>query len=310
MLSSTPAIIRAVEEPDGAIAKAERAAASPATYETYKPANNGYTNRPDPAGFVARNRIMYDFLQELTLALHDAGVPLIAGTDAGVVGLPGVQLHRELAELVTAGLSPWEALRTATATAGRFGREHLGAGEPFGIIAPGARADLLLLEANPLEDIQNLGNIAGVMARGNWLPGERLERTADSLAARFARQHRIVDQFDSLAASGHLSEAVDLAHRQQAAYGPDPLFHESVVRRHAVQAFEADPEGAVSMLRLNAELYPDFHAVHTTLALGYLEVGDTISARESLERALELAPCDGLATQVLEDLEASETASE
>lgn len=100
--------------------------------------------------------------QILVKRLGREGVPLLAGTDAACQGgLPGHALHDELAEMVNAGLSPQQALRTATSEPARY----LGRGDEGGI-APGMRANLLLLEANPLEDIQNTRKIAAVILQG------------------------------------------------------------------------------------------------------------------------------------------------
>ena len=91
---------------------------------------------------------------------------MLLGTDAmnsGVV--PGFSAHDELAELVQAGLTPYEALEVATANAGAYLEGRNGPGT----ITPGAPADLLLLDADPLADIANSRRIAGVMSRGKWL---------------------------------------------------------------------------------------------------------------------------------------------
>lgn len=100
--------------------------------------------------------------------LHEEGAPLLAGSDAGIdVTAPGVSLHEELGYMEDAGLSPYEALRTATVEVAAV----LGQPGVFGIVAPGARADLLLLDGNPLEGVANAGAPAGVMLRGLWIPG-------------------------------------------------------------------------------------------------------------------------------------------
>ncbi len=83
--------------------------------------------------------------------------------NTGVV--PGFSTHDEMADLVAAGLTPYEALRSATAN----GAEFLGEGAHRGIVAPGQEADLVLLDANPLVDINSSRRIAGVMVRGRWL---------------------------------------------------------------------------------------------------------------------------------------------
>lgn len=91
--------------------------------------------------------------------------------------VPGLALHRELELLVAAGLSPAEALRSATSAAARF----LGEEGEFGVVEEGARADLLLLEENPLADISATSSIRAIVARGRWIPPERLVATRDSV---------------------------------------------------------------------------------------------------------------------------------
>jgi imidazolonepropionase-like amidohydrolase len=117
------------------------------------------------AGPMAR---VGDFNQALLGALHRAGVEIVAGTDAhGIPGVePGTSMYRELELLVKSGLTPYDALRAATVAPARF----LGKEPEFGTIAVGKRADLLLLEANPLERVDALRSPVGVMVRGRWLP--------------------------------------------------------------------------------------------------------------------------------------------
>jgi imidazolonepropionase-like amidohydrolase len=95
--------------------------------------------------------------------LHDAGVLLLAATDVGVpLQIPGISLHVELERLVEAGLSPLEALRTATLNPARV----LDMADSLGSIEPGKLADLVLLDADPLQDIRNTQKIHAVIADG------------------------------------------------------------------------------------------------------------------------------------------------
>ena len=95
--------------------------------------------------------------------MHRAGVPIGAGTDAPIaLAIPGYSLHNELEILVAAGLTPREALAAATVQPAKF----LGLDGEMGSIAPGMRADLVLLNANPLADIRNTREIDRVIARG------------------------------------------------------------------------------------------------------------------------------------------------
>jgi hypothetical protein len=103
--------------------------------------------------------------------LHAGGARVLAGTDAfdGFV-LPGFSLHQELALLVQAGLSPVEALRAATVEAARYFDDR-----QAGTIAPGMRADLVLLDADPRTDIANTRRIRAVVTRGKAYDRQRLD---------------------------------------------------------------------------------------------------------------------------------------
>jgi imidazolonepropionase-like amidohydrolase len=104
--------------------------------------------------------------------LHAAGVPLLAGTDEGV---PGFSVPRELELYVAAGMSPMEALRAATAVSAKaMGRER-----ETGTVEAGRAADLLVLDANPLDDISNVRRVAFVMKGGTLYAKRDLWRAAD-----------------------------------------------------------------------------------------------------------------------------------
>ncbi|MBD3780021.1 MAG: amidohydrolase family protein [Micrococcales bacterium] len=109
----------------------------------------------------------------LTRILADAGVPMLAGTDAdGASGvIPGFALHDEFAYLAEAGLSPVTILRMATSEAARF--LHLDA--ELGSIAPGFRADAVLLDADPFSTHEALGAVAGVLRGGDWWDSRSLD---------------------------------------------------------------------------------------------------------------------------------------
>jgi len=115
-------------------------------------------------------------------ALSDAGAGLLAGTDVGNPWLvPGFSLHQELALLVEAKLTPYQALRAATLAPAEFINPSRAA--RFGTVTVGGRADLVLVEADPLIDIANTTRIAGVMLRGRWLPAPDLVAERERIAA-------------------------------------------------------------------------------------------------------------------------------
>jgi len=108
----------------------------------------------------------------LVKQMQDAGVRLLAGTDTGIAGTyPGFDLHDELELLVSAGLTPMQALQSATRNVAEFLRDNDG-----GLVAVGRRADLVLLEANPLEDIRNTRKIHAVIVGGKFLDRDALDR--------------------------------------------------------------------------------------------------------------------------------------
>ena len=113
--------------------------------------------------------------------MQEEGVEILFGTDAPqVFSVPGFSIHLEIAEMEAAGLTPEEILASATRAVGAYFKDK----DQFGVIAPGMRADLVLLNGNPLDDLANLENPAGVMARGRWLSREAIDAELAEIAAR------------------------------------------------------------------------------------------------------------------------------
>lgn len=126
-----------------------------------------------------------DILRRLVRALQSAGAGLLSGTDAtsGLFApylVPGFALHHELVALVHADLTPYQALSTST----RNVAAYFGTLSETGTVAAGKRADLVLLDGNPLIDIRQVDKIAGVMKDGRWFPRSMLApRVATELSA-------------------------------------------------------------------------------------------------------------------------------
>lgn len=122
-------------------------------------------------GFAAKypqadRRKLLALRRTIIKALHDGGVPFALGSDAPQTwNVPGFSAHRELGAMAAAGLTPYEALKTGTANVG----EYFGTQASVGTVTTGKRADLILLEANPLTNLANSSKIAGVMVNGRWL---------------------------------------------------------------------------------------------------------------------------------------------
>jgi hypothetical protein len=130
-----------------------------------------FSKRFSPANRRMRESNFERWLEILKI-LHRAGVPILAGTDVGNPYIyAGFSLHDELGLLVRAGLTPYEALRTATVNPAKF----FGMERTLGTIAAGKTADLVLLDANPLADISNTKRINAVVANGRLLRREELD---------------------------------------------------------------------------------------------------------------------------------------
>ena len=115
--------------------------------------------------------------RQIVRALHRAGARLMLGTDGGSDHTePGFSIHDELAALVEAGLTPYEALRTGTVQAATYLRDP----DWSGVVREGARADLVLLRGNPLADVAHTRAPAGVITRGCWLDAESLRRRMEA----------------------------------------------------------------------------------------------------------------------------------
>ena len=178
-------------------------------------ATAGYRGDPDlayldPAMRIAWRRSGYEersgdlgarlrFLGRFARALLDAGVPLIAGTDAPTItgDYPGSSLRTDLYALHDAGFSAFQALSTATRTPGVFIARAKPGAVCFGVVAIGCRADLLLLRGNPLVDLHALEARAGVMVGGAW----HSEAQLDAMLAAVARTYR--EAFEGPPATAH-----------------------------------------------------------------------------------------------------------
>jgi hypothetical protein len=123
----------------------------------------------------------------LLKALSDGGVRILMGTDAPQqFSVPGFSIHEELNRMVEAGLSPYEVLKSGTANVGTYFEVH----DQFGLIQEGHRADLLLLNGNPLDDISQTNQRAGVMVRGNWLNEADIQARLSDIETRMQSEDR------------------------------------------------------------------------------------------------------------------------
>ncbi len=146
-------------------------------------ANAKRQTRAGPAFQPEAAEIIVDLRRKLTLALHEGGAMIALGSDAPqFFNVPGFSIHHEMRMMADAGLTPYEVLVTGT----RNPAIYFETPDDFGTIAPGRRADLILLEANPLDDLANVERRAGVMVRGAWLPEAEIQARLETIAAHVA----------------------------------------------------------------------------------------------------------------------------
>jgi imidazolonepropionase-like amidohydrolase len=285
----------------------------PWALEQFEPAANRFKNSTSSEQ-AERMRAALAFQRKLVKALFDAGVPLMVGTDAPDVGpMAGFGIHDELQEWVNDGMTPYQVLRAATVVSAQY---FLKSSE-FGTIEAGKRADLILLEHNPLANIVNAHSISGVMLRGRWLTKEDLDKRVEEIPAAYKRELQQVESdiaANPAAAERYLADhdplrtmgtaaVVDLYHSQ----GPEK-FHQLILNARKANpksriASEAGLNAlgynflgeeqyakAIAILRMNTEDFPKSANTYDSLAEALTKSGDIAQASAMYAKALEVDP--------------------
>jgi imidazolonepropionase-like amidohydrolase len=268
----------------------------------WDPAGDDRFKGRTPADAALGKRI-YQKELEIAGAMQRAGVGILAGTDTGnPYCFPGFSLHDELGLLVHAGLTPMQALQAATRNAARFmGRET-----DLGTIEQGKLADLVLLDANPLDDIANTRKINAVLLGGKLFSRVSLDESLAKIEALASSSKRpIADALlETIGGSG-----VDAAIRQYRELKSTKAeaydFNEDQLNDLAYVLFGSRRiKEAIQILKLNAESFPQSSNVYDSLGEVYMADGEMGLAIQNYEKSLKLDPANRNAAEKLKELKA------
>lgn len=291
-------IIEQAEDIEAVLALPEIRYVRPSVLANWLPETNRYVGRPQ--SWLERNKRMYPHLVKLTKALHDGGVVILTGTDASVPGgVPGFAVHEELADLRVAGLSNFEALETVTVNPGRWLEEHLGA-EPAGRIAVGTRADLVIVDGDPLADLDALKTVHGVAIGGDWIDGAALGDEIEARAATYGEQMAAYYDFRDRVEQKRFDQAEQLVRENIAT--TDPVISQSMVNSlgYGFLYGEEDPETAIGVFLIATRVWPESSNTWDSLGEGYMEAGDFEQAIENYQKSLEFDPGNSNAVEMIE----------
>lgn len=305
-------IIKQVETLPALLATPEMKYLAPWVRESWGEDVNPYKLRLGTQGAALTKSLA--FQKKLAKELHRVGVRIMTGTDAmnpGVV--PGFSEHEELRHLIDIGFTPFEAIRAAT----RYPGEFLTKTGEFGTVAKGKRADLLLLDGNPLQDIGRISRPLGVMARGRWMPQAELQSMLAEVPAGYEKQVEIVkaglaagsasvwdylsynDPTDTLLAKSagdvvieqgieKFQRAFDLTWKRDQ---KSPLVQENFINGLGYYlAGQKKMKEAIEVFKLNVAAYPKSGNTYDSLAEAYMNSGDKQRAIEFYRMAIEVEP--------------------
>lgn len=175
------------ESPEEAAQRPEMRYASPQQVNQWMQQKRNMTQSQRSQGVRTEDIDRFLELRRLALrALGDSGARLLMGTDSPqMFNVPGFALHREVVVMQEVGLTPFQILESGTRNVARYAERDLKLDGKFGSVVPGNRADLVLLDADPLANVRNLARRSGVMVRGRWFPAAELQQGLDEMARRY-----------------------------------------------------------------------------------------------------------------------------
>lgn len=280
----------------------------PRMYKALWNPTNDFRFKDGTAEDIAVGKKAYQKALEIVGAMKRAGVGILAGTDTqNPYCFPGFSLHDELGLLVQAGLTPMEALQAATINAARFSATRTGLdGNDFGTIEKGKVADMVLLDANPLEDIANTKKIWGVIFGGKFYSRAALDEMLRKVEILAGGQKTPIAEMLFKTAVEKGVEATIAQYRELKAKEADAYdFGEEQLNNLGyyligMKKFKA----AIAILQLNVEVFPKSANVYDSLGEAYMDDGNKQLARENYEKSLQIDSGNTNAKEKLKQLKA------
>lgn len=270
----------------------------PAVFQQWKAKNNRFIRRSKEWYQNRLEEIVT--LQKLTKKISEKGGKLLAGTDASTIfAYPGYGLLQELELIANSGLSPLEALQTATSQPGLFLKEFIQSDLKVGYIKEGYRADLLLLNENPLKDIKAIYKSKGVVLNGVWFDASQLKTKLNSLATKFDDIRPIANQFEAAILQGDYQKARQLWDDFRKT-DQEPLlaqhywfFYLGFRWVYEDRDYTKDQEKldkALSHFSMYTEMYPEYHRGFQMLARVHYARGEFDKSLDAIEKADQIHP--------------------
>ena len=228
--------------------------------------------------------------------MQKAGVGILAGTDtANPYCFPGFSLHDELGFLVQAGLSPLQALQAATLNPARyFGKE-----KDFGTVEAGKIADLVLLDADPLNNIGNTQKIDAVFFDGREFDRSGLVAMLQNVEALASLREMLLNTTREKGADAAVAQYRELRAAHTDAY--DSSEDELNGLGYQLIRMKRLPD-AIKIFKLNVEAYPQSYNAYDSLGEAYMDNGDRQLAIQNYEKSLQLNPKNENAVRMLKKL--------
>ena len=278
----------------------------PATASMWEGGN--INRRAELENHIVRDQWKYNLMQRLIRDFQEAGILQVIGTDASLPGLfPGEAAHRELTELVKAGLSNFDALAIGSSNAGEFVRRYIDDEVRVGLVKPGYRADLVLLNSNPLDDVRNARDISAVVVNGRLTKKSELDERRAALLQRYDYLRDLNTDVDVAMESADAGKRLQKIVR---ASDDDEEALETIESRinaaGYAAAFAGEFDRSEFLLEINTRLFPNSANTWDSLAELTHYRGDKDRALQLYRKALQADPSFGSAKDAIERIQRDE----